>query len=453
MKELFKHPLNAKTGSAFLYCLTLFLLSLTSFYPFPSANAQMQAPVHVLTLAGIINPPAANYIRRGINQAEEAGAAAIVLRLDTPGGLDDSMRDIVQSIGNSTVPVIVYITPSGGRAASAGTFITMSAHVAAMSPATTIGAATPITMGGAGAEELPEDLRGKVIADAASYIRALAELRGRNAEWAEQAVREGDSITAAEAVGINVVDLLADDLEDLLQQAHGRQVELVTGEVVTLDTADAPVARVDMTLVEEFLHVISNPNVAFILLSLAMLGIFFEFANPGTFIPGALGGILLLLALYSLGTLNAFWGGILLIVLAFGLFVAEIFTPTTGVLALGGVVSLVTGAMVLFADAPPGVRVDPWAIGIMAATTAAFFLFVVGAVVRSQRRNRALMGYGSLVEATGVARTGVSPQEEGTVLVQGEHWRAIATDEFIPPGAEVTVNRVEGMRLWVSQKK
>jgi membrane-bound serine protease (ClpP class) len=430
----------------------LFLLSLVSFYLIPSASAQARDPVHVLTLKGIINPPAVNYIQRGINQAEEAGAAVIVLQLDTPGGLDDSTRDIVQSIGNSTVPIIVYVAPSGSRAASAGTFITMAAHVAAMSPATTIGAATPVAMGGAGTEELPEDLRDKVIADAASYIRALAELRGRNAEWAEQAVREGDSITAAEAVGINVVDLLADDLEDLLQQVHGRQVELVTGEAVTLDTADAPVARVNMSLVEEFLHVISNPNLAFILLSLAMLGIFFEFVNPGTFIPGALGGILLLLALYSLGTLNAFWGGILLIILAFGLFVAEIFTPTTGVLALGGVVSLVAGAMVLFADSPPGVQVDPWAIGIMAATTAAFFLFVVGAIVRSQRRNRAPMGYGSLVEATGIARTSVSPDEEGTVLVQGERWRAIATDEFIPPGTEVTVKQVEGMRLWVSQK-
>ena len=434
------------------FIVLLFLLSLVSFYFIPSTSAQVRDPVHVLTLKGIINPPAVNYIQRGINQAEEAGAAVIVLQLDTPGGLDDSTRDIVQSIGNSTIPIIVYVAPSGSRAASAGTFITMAAHVAAMSPATTIGAATPIAMGGTGTEELPEDLRDKVIADAASYIRALGELRGRNAEWAEQAVREGDSITAAEAVGINVVDLLADDLEDLLQQVHGRQVELVTGEAVTLDTADAPVARVNMSLVEEFLHVISNPNLAFILLSLAMLGIFFEFVNPGTFIPGALGGILLLLALYSLGTLNAFWGGILLIILAFGLFVAEIFTPTTGVLALGGVVSLVAGAMVLFADSPPGVQVDLWAIGIMAATTAAFFLFVVAAIVRSQRRNRAPMGYGSLVEATGIARTSISPDEEGTVLIQGERWRAIATDEFIPPGAEVTVKQVEGMRLWVSQK-
>jgi membrane-bound serine protease (ClpP class) len=402
------------------FILLLFLLSLVSFYLIPSASAQIRDPVHVLTLKGIINPPAFNYIQRGINQAEEAGAAAIVLQLDTPGGLDDSTRDIVQSIGNSTVPIIVYVTPSGSRAASAGTFITMAAHVAAMSPATTIGAATPIAMGGAGTEELPD--------------------------------REGDSITAAEAVGINVVDLLADDLEDLLQQAHGCQVELVTSEAVTLDTADAPVARVNMSLVEEFLHVISNPNLAFILLSLAMLGIFFEFVNPGTFIPGALGGILLLLALYSLGTLNAFWGGILLIILAFGLFIAEIFTSTTGVLALGGVVSLVAGAMVLFADSPPGIQVDLWAIGIMAATTAAFFLFVVGAIVRSQRRNRAPMGYGSLVESTGIARTSISPDEEGTVLVQGERWRAIATDEFIPPEAEVTVKQVEGMRLWVSQK-
>jgi membrane-bound serine protease (ClpP class) len=429
-----------------------FLLTLASFNFSPNAGAQTNQPVHVLTLEGIINPPAATYLRRGINQAEEAGAGAVVVQLDTPGGLDDSMRDIVRDIGNSTVPVIVYVTPSGGRAASAGAFITMSAHVAAMSPGTTIGAATPVAMGGAGAEELPEDLRNKVIEDASSYIRALAELRGRNADWAERAVREGDSITASEAVEMNVVELRAKDLETLLLDIHGRQVELVTQETVTLDTAGAPVERVDMTLVEDFLHLISNPNVAFILLSLAMLGIFFELANPGALLPGTIGGVLLLLALYALGTLNAFWGGILLIALAFVLFIAEIFTPATGILALGGVVSLVVGAMVLFADAPPGIQVDPWAIGVMAAIVAGLSIFVVGAIVRSHRRNRAPMGYVSLVGATGTARTEVSPQAEGTVLVQGERWRAAAADGVIPPGAEVEVQRVEGMKLWVSQK-
>jgi membrane-bound serine protease (ClpP class) len=362
------------------------------------------------------------------------------------------MRRIVRDIANSTVPVMVYVTPPGGRAASAGTFITMAAHVAAMSPATTIGAATPVAVGGAGAEELPEDLRGKVIADAASYIRALAELRGRNADWAEQAVREGHSITATEALELNVIDLMADDLESLLRLVHGREVELVNRQVVTLDTAGAPLVQEGMTLVEEFLHIISNPNVAFILLSLAMLGIFFELANPGAIFPGTVGAILLLLALYSLGTLNAFWGGILLIVLAFILFVAEIFTPTTGILAAGGLIALVVGAMVLFADAPPGVQVDPWAIAVVAAIAAAFFLFVVAAIVRSHRQNRAPMGYGSLVGARGVTRTEVSPQGEGTVLVQGERWRAVSLDGVIPAGAEVEVERVEGMKVWVSQR-
>jgi membrane-bound serine protease (ClpP class) len=428
-------------------------LSLASFSLAATAGAQPQSPVHVLTLEGIINPPAANYIGRGIREAEAAGAAAVVIQLDTPGGLDDSMRRIVRDIGNSAVPVVVYVTPSGGRAASAGTFITMAAHVAAMSPATTIGAATPVAVGGAGAEDLPEDLRDKVIHDAASYIRALAELRGRNAEWAELAVREGQSITAAEALELNVVDLLADDLESLLEAVHGREVELLLGRVVTLDTAGAPVVREDMTLAEEFLHIISNPNVAFILLSLAMLGIFFELANPGAIFPGTIGAILLLLALYSLGTLNAFWGGILLIILAFVLFVAEIFTPTTGILAVGGVVALVAGAMVLFADAPPGVQVDPWAIAVVSAIAVGFFIFVVGAIVRSHRQNRAPMGYASLVGASGVTRTEVSAEAEGTVLVQGERWRAVSTDGFIPMGAEVEVKRVEGMKVWVSPKE
>jgi membrane-bound serine protease (ClpP class) len=427
-------------------------LSAVSFGLAGSASAQGQAPVYVLTVEGIINPPAANYISRGIAEAREVRAAAVVIKLDTPGGLDDSMRQMVRDIGNSNVPVIVYVTPSGGRAASAGTFITMAGHVAAMAPATTIGAATPIAVGGAGAEELPEDLRDKVIADAASYIRALAELRGRNAEWAERAVREGVSITAPEALELNVVDLMADDLDSLLEAVDGWEVEVVLGQVVTLNTAQAPLVQEEMTLVEEFLHIISNPNVAFILLSLAMLGIFFELANPGAIFPGTIGAILLLLALYSLGTLNAFWGGILLIVLAFILFVAEIFTPTTGILALGGVVALVAGAMVLFADAPPGVQVDPWAIAVVAVIAAGFFFFVVAAIVRSHRQDRAPMGYSSLVGARGVARTEIPTQGEGTVLVMGERWRAVTLDGVIPEGTEVEVKRVEGMKVWVSPR-
>lgn len=426
------------------------LIGVASLLVSPVSGQEM-APVHVLTLSGIINPPAASYVERGISQAEEAGAGAVVLRLDTPGGLDEAMRDMIQAIDNAGVPVIVYVAPQGGRAASAGTYIAMAAHVAAMAPGTTIGSATPIAMSSSGdVQDLPEDLRNKVVNEAVSYIRSHAERHGRNADWAEEAVRAGANLPASAAVEQNVVDLMARDLEELLEAVDGREVELGSGERVTLRTAEAPVRRASMGIVERFLHAIANPNIAFILLGLAMLGIFFELASPGAIFPGVAGGIALLLSFYALGTLDAYWGGILLVVLAFGLFVAEIFTAGHGILGVGGVIALLAGAMLLFSNAPPGISVSPWVLGVTGAILAAFFLFFVRAIVASRRRNLAPMGYSSLVGATGVARTELAPQ--GVVFVQGERWRAVAAEGRIEEGQEVVVERVDGMTVWVNRK-
>lgn len=438
----------------------LLLLALASLYALVSqpVGAQDEAnndipPVHVLTLKGIINPAAADYIKSSIEQAESGGAGTVVLLLDTPGGLDDSMREIIQAIDNSAVPVVVYVWPAGGRAASAGAFITMAAHVAAMAPGTTIGSATPIAIGASGdASDLPEDLRNKVVNEAVSYIRDHARLHGRNADWAETAVREGSNLPSTEALVQNVVDLLADDLDSLLETIDGWEVFFPTGGTAILQTAGAPLVRDDMSIIEQFLHVISNPNIAVILLSLATIGIFFELSSPGTFFPGVIGGIFLLLALYSLGALNAYWGGILLIVLAFILFTAEVFTPTFGILAAGGVASLVFGSFMLFSNSPSAIQVSPWAIATMAGVTTAFFVFIVRAILVSRRTSQgAALGYASLVGATGTTRTTLAP--EGSVFVHGERWRATSTTGDIDAGAEVEVERVEGMQVWVRKKE
>lgn len=415
------------------------------------AHGQGGAPVLVLTLKGTVNPALADYLERGIEGAEREGAAAVLLEMDTPGGLDDSTREIIQAIDNSTVPVIVYVAPQGARAASAGAFIGLAAHVLAMSPGTTIGSATPISIGASGeAQDLPQDLRNKVVNEAVSYIRAHADRRGRNADWAEKAVREGANLPASDAVAQNVADLLARTRTELLQAIDGRQVELATGEVVTLATASAPVRMVDMNAVERFLHVISNPNIAFLLLSLAMLGLFFELSNPGAIFPGVAGGIALLLALYSLGTLEAYWGGVLLVVLAFGLLVAEALTPTYGILGGGGVIAMVVGGLLLFSQSPPALQVSPWLLGVVVIVVGAFFLVVVRAVVKSHRRDLAPMGYRSLAGARGVARTALDPG--GVIMVQGERWRAVAAEGDVQPGDEVVVERAEGMVLHVGRK-
>ncbi|MFA7246681.1 MAG: nodulation protein NfeD, partial [Dehalococcoidia bacterium] len=305
-----------------IFYVSLFLVGLA--LSIAGCNAVPESgQIRVLEVRGNIVPVVADYISRGIAEAEERGDTVVIITLDTPGGLLDSTERIVKSIMNARVPVVIYVSPHGAWAASAGTFITVSAHLSAMAPATSLGAAHPVSVG----EEMPEDVQKKATEYSAAWIQSIAEKRGRDPSLVEAAVRESRSFTASEAVEKKLVDFQADDLDSVIKQINGRKVTLANGIEVTIDTEGAEVSRSDMTLVEKILQVISHPNVAYILLTLASIGLITEISNPGLIFPGVIGGICLLLAFYSLGVLNAGWAGLLLLLLAFGLFVTEIFVP------------------------------------------------------------------------------------------------------------------------------
>jgi membrane-bound serine protease (ClpP class) len=415
-----------------------------------AANVQAASPsVDVLTVKGTINPALVEYIKRGIEQAEDTGAEALIIQMDTPGGLDTAMRDIVQLIVNSHVPVVVYVAPSGSRAASAGVFITMAAHVAVMAPNTAIGAAHPVSISSEGGE-LPEGMKEKVVNDAAAYIRSIAEAHGRNMQWAEQAVRESVSATEREALELNVIDMIAPDLETLVIQLDGRQVTMLGDRQFTLQTLGATINYIPMKTIEGFLYAIADPNIAYILLSVAMLGITVEIFNPGLIFPGIVGGICLLLAFYSLQVLQAHYAGILLIVLAVGLFIAEVLTTTFGLFTAGGIVALVIGSLILFQGASPVFRVDPWLIATVTIIVAAAFVFVVNRAVVAHRR-QAKTGREELIGKTAVVKVALNP--EGTVFIKGERWSAISEKGQIKPGEEVTINKIDGLTLYVTKKK
>jgi len=434
----------------FVRLLLLLLLSVFCLVPGTLGALPAQAAgarIDVLTIKGTINPVLVDYLARSIEQAEDAGAAAVIIELDTPGGLDTAMRDIIQEILNARVPVVVYVSPSGARAASAGLYVTIAAHVAAMAPNTATGAATPVALGAEGEAAMSEEMKAKTLNDAIAYIRSLADSHGRNADWAEMAVREGVSITEREALEMNVIDLVAPDLESLLAQLDGRQVTLLSGQVVTLDTGDAVIHRVPMRTIESFLYAIADPNIAYLLLSIATLGIMAEIFNPGLIFPGVVGGICGILAFYSLGQLPVNIAGVLLIVLAFAFFVAEAFTATFGVLAGGGIISLIIGSLILFKGASPLFRVDPWLIAAVSLTMAAFLVFVVQRVVKAHRRQSAT-GREELIGKKAQVRTALAPR--GSVFYKGELWSAIAEEGHHAPGEEVMITRLDGLTLYVT---
>lgn len=400
--------------------------------------------VVVLTAKGAVSPVMAMYLDRGISAAEEEGAAAVVVQLDTPGGLDSSMRDIVQRINRATVPVVVYVAPVGGRAASAGAFITMAGHVAAMAPNTAIGAAHPVGGGGA---EIKGPLADKVTNDAVAYIRGIAALRGRNLEWAEKAVRESVSATADEAVQSQVVDLVAADLESLLRQIDGRTVSLATGPV-TLRTAGLTLVPLPMNPIESFLSALADPNVAYLLLSLAMTGLFLELSNPGAILPGIVGGIALLLAMFSLGMLPVNISGLLLILFAFLLFLADVWVTSHGMLTVGGAISLTLGSFLLMSSNDPALRVNPFLIAGVVGTITVLSGLMVTVIVRSYR-TRPVGGPGGVLRMVGVARTPLEP--EGLVFVHGELWRARSEDGRVEQGERVRIVGLSGLELRVNR--
>jgi membrane-bound serine protease (ClpP class) len=397
--------------------------------------------VDVLTLEGAIQPIASEVVQESIERAVKAKREALVIRLDTPGGLDTSMRDIIKAILISEVPVVVYVGPSGSRAASAGTFIAMAAHVAAMAPGTSIGAATPVQVGG---QDVSKDMASKVKNDAVSYIRSLAKQRGRNADWAEKAVLEGSSLGEEDAVRLKVVDLVARDVSELLGAIDGRPVT-VAGVTRALRTKDAVVHEVEPSWRQKLLGRIIDPNIAYILFILGFYGLLFELSSPGSILPGVVGGICLLLAFLAFQALPVNLTGLFLVVFAMVLFAVEVKVQSNGILAMGGVVSLLLGSLILLGGDTGAARVSLSVILTVTAATVAFFFFVVGAAVRAQRR-KPETGEQGLLGETGTAITDLGPS--GQVFVHGEYWAAQA-EEPITQGTRIVVDRVEGLVLRV----
>jgi len=399
----------------------------------------------VIEVEGTIVPVVAQYIERGIELAERTGATACVIELNTPGGLLTSTEKIVSAIMNAEVPVIVYVGPKGAWAASAGTFITLASHVAAMTPGTTIGAAHPVSGDG---QEIPDYQMEKITEFSAKWMRTIAEDRGRNIDEAVLAVTESKSFTDTEALQANLVDLRAESLESLMDQVDGREIRLASGRVVVLSTKDAAVEAVDMTGFESFLHTITDPNVAYILFTLATIGLITEISSPGLIFPGVVGAISLILAFYALGVLDAYWGGLALMLLAVGLFVAEYFTTSFGGLTAGGVAALVLGSIILFSRTP-GVEVNRGLILAVAAGATAFSVFILGAIIRGQRRQQTT-GREGMIGTIAVAKTPLAPR--GTVLAEGELWSAFAEGDAVDIGEEVTILEVDRMQLRVQRR-
>jgi len=427
-----------------VFFVTLFIILLLD--TLGSSMASASSPrIEILHIEGTILPAVADYIDRGISQAEDENANVCIIELNTPGGLLDSTERIVTRIMNADIPIVVYVTPKSAWAASAGTFITLSANIAAMTPGSTIGAAHPVSAGG---EEIPEDQMKKIVEFSAKWMKTIAQERGRNMEEAELAVTESKSFTDVDALECNLIDLRADNLEDLISQINGSEVVLANGEEITIDTTGYKVARNEMSAIEKFLQIISNPNVAYILFTLASIGLITEISNPGMVFPGVIGGISLFLAFYSMGVLNAYWGGIALILLAIGLFIAEYFTASFGLLTTGGVVSLVAGSLILFSHSP-GVEVNRKLIAGVTIAIAAFCIFVIGAIIRGQRRCKST-GAEGMIGKIAIAKTPLDPT--GTVQSEGELWTAVTEGTKIVPGEEVIINKVETLKLWVTKK-
>lgn len=459
------------------YVLTLLVaLAALAFTTHAGSNAARHALV--LTIDGAIGPASADYVKRGLAQARQRGAAAVVLQIDTPGGLDTSMREIIRAILASPVPVLSYVGPSGARAASAGTYILYASHVAAMAPGTNLGAATPVQIGGglplpggepderptapkpapeAGASAPKADdgaarsprrgasaMEAKVTNDAIAYIRSLAELHGRNADWAEAAVRDAASLGAEAALERNVIDVVAASIPDLLEKVHGREVKVGEARLV-LDTKGLALERLDPDWRSKLLGAITNPNLALILMLVGIYGLIFEFMNPGALVPGTIGAICLLLGLYALSALPVNYVGVALLLLGIALMVAEAFTPSVGVLGIGGVVAFVFGAMMLFDADAPGFGVSLPLVGGVAIASLGLTLLIVRLALKS-RRSRVVTGTEALVGAVG--RVTDWDGRAGHVFAAGERWAADGPDG-LQPGQAVTVTAVHGLQLSV----
>ena len=410
-----------------------------------AAGSSPAKDVLIAQFEGVIGPASARYMVQAVDLAEKRGAECVVFEMDTPGGLDESMRVIIKRILASKVPVVVYVAPSGARAASAGAFITLSAHVAAMAPGTTIGAAHPVSMGGVG--QMDTNMAAKVANDAAAYIRAIAEKRGRNAVWAESAVRESVALSETEALENNVVDLVVASMDDLLAALDGRSVGMGAHTIV-LATKGAGTERIEMTWRDRFLATIANPNLAYILFVLGLLGLYFELSTPGAVLPGVAGAICLILALFAFQTLSVNYAGVLLIVFSVILFIVDAKAATHGVLTTGGLIAMFIGSVMLFDMPEQSVRLSLHVIVPVVLATGLFFAIGVWLSARALRR-RPTTGDAGLAGQQGDARTDVN-RDGGTVFLAGAHWNAVAKSD-IPSGRPVRVLGMKGMTVEVEE--
>jgi len=406
----------------------------------PPAHAA--STVSTLQIDGVISPVTVRLVSNAIDRAKADGVEALIILLDTPGGLERSMRSIVQSLLNAPVPVVVYVSPTGARAASAGVFITLAGHVAAMAPATNIGAAHPVAVGGG---QIDKESMKKIENDAAAFIRTVALERGRNVDWAEKAVRQSVSATEREALKLGIIDVIADSLPDLLAKVDGRQVK-TSGGMVTLHTKGATAKAIEIGWRDRFLHLITDPNIAYVLLMLGMLGLFFELANPGVIVPGVIGGISLILAFFAFQQLPLNWAGLLLILFGIVLLVAEIKVVSHGVLTIGGVIAILLGSIMLVNTPEMPLRVSWKVIIPVVGATAGIFVFAVSAGIRAQLR-RPATGSEWLIGEVAVVRTPLDP--EGQVFVRGELWRAVSQTGGVGEGERVRIVGVEGLTLRV----
>jgi membrane-bound serine protease (ClpP class) len=402
--------------------------------------------VHVVTVQQAITSATSLFIDRAIERARESQAELLVIELDTPGGLLEATRTIVQTLLNTRVPVVVYIAPAGARGASAGTMITMAAHLAAMAPGTHLGAAHPVGLFGVGDDKVMAE---KVVNDTSAFIQAIADLRGRNAEWAISAVRESKSITAGEAVKLKVVDILAEDLTDLLRQVEGRKVKLDREHEIVLHPAGKPIVRQEMSFRQSFMSILSNPNLVYFLLILGLVGLYIEMSNPGLIFPGVLGGISLLIALVAMQTLPISYGAVGLILLGVALLVAEAFVPSFGVLGVGGLASILIGSLFLLDESLTDLRVSR-AMVFAAVSTVGIVALLVGRLLVRSFRLKPRSFQSSMVGRTAQVRVAISAGRPGKVFINGEIWSATANED-IPAGSEVIVRSTEGLQLRVSR--
>ncbi len=413
---------------------------------FWTAAAQAREAL-LIDLQGPIGPASSTFVRSAIQQAEQRNAAVLVLRLDTPGGLDSAMREIIQAIIQASVPILCYVAPSGARAASAGTYILYACPIAAMAPGTNLGAATPIPIGNLSPNERDRPEQKKLVNDAVAYLRGLAQLRGRNGDWAERAVREAASLPAREALQLGVIDLIASDVSDLLGQVDGRKVQMPTGEQ-TLWTLGLTLVPLEPDWQNRFLQVISNPNLAYVLLLLGLYGLIYEFSNPGAVLPGTLGALSLLLGLYAFQLLPVHYAGLALLLLGLALLVVEAFVPSFGALGIAGLALFILGSLMLLDSPAPGFRLSRALILTFAGTSALFLIPVVHLALRARRRP-VISGAEGLRAAEGIA---LDPfPGRGRVRIQGEIWEA-QSEASIQTGQGVRVVDRQGLLLNIVPK-